>query len=72
MNEREELVRELATRYHIRGFEQSPLDREQASQFLSTLNDVKRRQHNETDKLQVRMIYECHDGAPDKFPGGKP
>ena len=53
MTEREELVRELATRYHIKGFEKSPLDREQASQFLLALNDVKRRQHSETDKLQV-------------------
>ena len=53
MAEREELVRELATKYHIKGVEQSPLEREEASQFLSNLNDVKRRQHAETDRLQV-------------------
>ena len=56
MGEREELVRDLATRYHIKGFEKSPLEREEASQFLATLNDIKRRQHAETDKLQVYSL----------------
>lgn len=54
MADREELVRELSAKYHIRGFEQSPLGREEASQFLSNLNDIKRRQHTETDRLQVK------------------
>ena len=53
MVEREELVRDLAARFHIKGFEQSPIEREQAHQFLASLNDVKRRQHAETDKLQL-------------------
>ena len=47
------LVRDLAARFHIKGFEQSPIEREQAHQFLAALNDVKRRQHAETDKLQL-------------------
>ena len=53
MVEREELVRDLSARFHIKGFEQSPIEREQAHQFLAALNDVKRRQHAETDKLQL-------------------
>ncbi|RDX42487.1 hypothetical protein OH76DRAFT_1362729 [Lentinus brumalis] len=64
-DERDALVRELATRYHIKGFEQSPLDREQASQFLSALNDVKRRQHNETDRLQVTLQKKIGDAELD-------
>ncbi|PIL22506.1 hypothetical protein GSI_15195 [Ganoderma sinense ZZ0214-1] len=53
MAEREELIRDLSSRFHIRGFEQSPVEREEAQQFLAALNDVKRRQHAETDRLQV-------------------
>ena len=53
MTEREELIRDLASRFHIKGFEQSPIEREEAQQFLAALNDVKRRQHAETDRLQV-------------------
>ncbi|KAI1789650.1 hypothetical protein LXA43DRAFT_1020614 [Ganoderma leucocontextum] len=53
MTEREELIRDLAARFHIKGFEQSPIEREEAQQFLVALNDVKRRQHAETDRLQV-------------------
>ena len=53
MVEREELIRDLAARFQIKGFEQSPIEREQAHQFLAALNDVKRRQHAETDRLQL-------------------
>lgn len=53
MLEREELIRDLAARFHIKGFEQSPIEREEAQQFLAAVNDVKRRQHAETDRLQV-------------------
>ncbi len=53
MAEREELIRDLTSRFHIKGFEQSPIEREEAQQFLAALNDVKRRQHAETDRLQV-------------------
>lgn len=54
MGEREEFVHELAAKFHIRGFEASPLEREGASQFLVALNEQKRRQQSEFDRIQVR------------------
>ncbi|TBU46351.1 hypothetical protein BD309DRAFT_1078711 [Dichomitus squalens] len=53
MLERDELIHDLAARFHIKGFEQSSIKREEAQQFIAALNDVKRRQHAETDRLQV-------------------
>ncbi|KAI0771249.1 hypothetical protein BD413DRAFT_604552 [Trametes elegans] len=53
--DREELIRDIASRHHIKGFESSQLERDQVIQFISTLNDAKRRQNVETDKLQSTL-----------------
>ncbi|KAH9891681.1 hypothetical protein C8Q73DRAFT_746760 [Cubamyces lactineus] len=51
--DREQLIHDIASRHHIKGYESSPLEREQVIQFISTLNDAKRRQNAETDRLQA-------------------
>ncbi|CDO71491.1 hypothetical protein BN946_scf184909.g85 [Trametes cinnabarina] len=51
--ERAELIRDLASRFHIRGYENPPFDRDQVVQFISTLGEAKRRQNAETDRLQA-------------------
>ncbi|OSD07185.1 hypothetical protein PYCCODRAFT_1402589 [Trametes coccinea BRFM310] len=53
ITERGELIRDLASRFHIRGYENPPFDREQVVQFISTLSEAKRRQNTETDRLQA-------------------
>ena len=56
MGEREVFVHELAAKFRIRGFDASPLEREQASEFLAALVEQRRRQQSDTDKLQVCYI----------------
>ncbi|KAL1950585.1 hypothetical protein VTO73DRAFT_5709 [Trametes versicolor] len=51
--DREELIHDIASRHHIKGFENSQLERDQVQQFISTLVDTKRRQNAETDRLQA-------------------
>ncbi|KAI0822321.1 hypothetical protein BC628DRAFT_691139 [Trametes gibbosa] len=53
--DREELIRDIASRHHIKGYENSPLERDQVLQFISTLGDAKRKQNAETDRLQAEI-----------------
>ncbi|KAI0322043.1 AAA domain-containing protein [Amylostereum chailletii] len=52
MTEREDLVRELASLHGIRGFEASPLDRDQVTDFTSRLDTLQRQKTVETERIQ--------------------
>ncbi|KAH9854720.1 hypothetical protein C2E23DRAFT_726150 [Lenzites betulinus] len=63
--DREELIRDIASRHHIKGYENSPLERDQVLQFISTLGDAKRRQNAETDRLQSTLQSKISDAERD-------
>lgn len=50
--DREELVRELSTKYELKGFDYSPLEKEKVAEFTSRLSDLLRRETMEAEKIQ--------------------
>ncbi|KAH9480437.1 DNA repair protein RAD50 [Psilocybe cubensis] len=52
INLREKAIHEIAEAHRIKGFSQSPLEREQVLNFLSKLGDVQRVSQNDFEKLQ--------------------
>lgn len=48
------MIRDIGAKYNIKGYDYLPLEREKVVEFLSRLGDVKRRQINETENLQVK------------------
>ncbi|KAF9219190.1 hypothetical protein BS17DRAFT_718386 [Gyrodon lividus] len=52
LTEREELIREISDKHHIKGYSHSPLEREKVNEFISRLGDLQRRERSEYEKLQ--------------------
>ncbi|KAI0345847.1 hypothetical protein BDW22DRAFT_1353452 [Trametopsis cervina] len=52
LRDREETIRELSTKHHLKGYDHSPLEREKIIEFITRLTDLQRNQNNETDSLQ--------------------
>ncbi|KAL6304328.1 P-loop containing nucleoside triphosphate hydrolase protein [Sparassis latifolia] len=50
--DRESSIRDISAKYQIKGFDHSPLSREQIQDFIVKLGDLRRRQHSETNRLQ--------------------
>ncbi|KZT23428.1 P-loop containing nucleoside triphosphate hydrolase protein [Neolentinus lepideus HHB14362 ss-1] len=50
--EREELIRDLSTKYQIKGYDYSPLEKEKAAEFTSRLSDLLRRETIDAEKIQ--------------------
>lgn len=58
LSDRMDLIRELAAKHDIRGFDRSPLEKEKIQEFTSRLSDMQRAKITETDNIQVfDMIY---------------
>lgn len=57
--EREQLIREIGEKYGIKGFSQSPLEREKIVEFLTRLGESQRKQKSDLEKLQVRQ-FTCY------------
>jgi DNA repair protein RAD50 len=53
--EREQLIRDIGNKYGIKGFNQSPLEREKIVEFLTRLGEFQRKQKSDLEKLQVRQ-----------------
>lgn len=39
----------------IKGYDHSPLEKEKVAEFIDKLSQLRKRQHNETETLQVRI-----------------
>ena len=54
MADREKLIRELAAKYNMKGFDHTPLEREKVVEFINRLSELQQRQNAEADRVQVR------------------
>ena len=54
VEDREALIRELSTRFHMKGFDHTPLEREHVAEFITTFTDVRNQQNTATEDIQVR------------------
>jgi DNA repair protein RAD50 len=55
MADREEVIRAISSKLHIKGFDHSPLERNEIVDFMVKLEDMQKRQKVEYEKHQV-----CH------------
>ncbi|TFK52414.1 hypothetical protein OE88DRAFT_1401845 [Heliocybe sulcata] len=55
LTEREQLIRDLSTKYQIKGYDYSPLEKEKASEFASRINELLRREAIEAEKIQEEV-----------------
>ncbi|XP_006462486.1 hypothetical protein AGABI2DRAFT_206829, partial [Agaricus bisporus var. bisporus H97] len=53
--EREQLIHEISEKHKIKGFNYSPLEREKAHEFLSRLDELRRKQIADLDKIQTEI-----------------
>jgi DNA repair protein RAD50 len=53
--EREELIREISNKHHIKGYNHSPLEREKINEFIYRLGDLQSKQRSEYEKLQSEI-----------------
>ncbi|CAL1713176.1 unnamed protein product [Somion occarium] len=51
--DREELVRDLAAKHQLRGYDHSPLEKEQVLEFTTKLSELQRKQIIEADNIQA-------------------
>jgi DNA repair protein RAD50 len=51
--EREQLIHEISEKHKIKGFNYSPLEREKAHEFLSRLDELRRKQNADLERIQV-------------------
>ncbi|KAF9463040.1 hypothetical protein BDZ94DRAFT_1362864 [Collybia nuda] len=59
--EREQLIREIGEKYGIKGFSQTPLEREKVIEFLTRLSESQRTQKSELEKLQNELRIEAEE-----------
>ncbi|CCM03496.1 uncharacterized protein FIBRA_05630 [Fibroporia radiculosa] len=52
IEDREATIKQICAKYQIQGFDQTPLERDKVLEFITKLEDLRRRQNTETDKLQ--------------------
>ncbi|THH27305.1 hypothetical protein EUX98_g6880 [Antrodiella citrinella] len=50
--DREELIREIAAKHQMKGYDHTHLSRDEILEFISKLSDLQRSQNRETEKLQ--------------------
>ena len=63
IEESEALIRSIGAKYHLKGYDYSPLEREKVVEFISRFDDLRRRHNAETESLQVRSNYTQHLGG---------
>ncbi|KAH9922826.1 P-loop containing nucleoside triphosphate hydrolase protein [Epithele typhae] len=52
-NQRDTVVRDVATKHRLRGYDSAPFTPEQISRFMGEFGDLKRKQSAESDRLQI-------------------
>ncbi|KDQ62331.1 hypothetical protein JAAARDRAFT_66083 [Jaapia argillacea MUCL 33604] len=55
VSDREELIRTIAGKYQMKGYDHSPLEKEKVADFISRLEDLVRQKASETEKLQSEV-----------------
>lgn len=55
--DRETLIHEICTKQGIKGFDHSPLERDQVLDFLERLSNMQAKQNDETEDLQVGNVH---------------
>lgn len=53
LQDREQLIKDLAARYSMKGFEAGPLDRDQVLNFITRITESQQRLNVESEDLKV-------------------
>lgn len=56
--QREQAIREIAGVYRLKGYDQTPLERDKVLEFLARLSELQRKQQVEYENLQVRKYLD--------------
>ncbi|KAF9475656.1 hypothetical protein BDN70DRAFT_955105 [Pholiota conissans] len=59
--EREQEIRHLAAKYGLKGYEQTPLERDKVLEFLARLNEVHGKKRSEYEKYQAELNAKTDD-----------
>ncbi|KAF7792625.1 hypothetical protein EIP86_003722 [Pleurotus ostreatoroseus] len=61
VEDRETLIRELSNRFHMKGFDHTPLEREHVAEFITTFTDVRNQQNTATEDIQREYKLKSDD-----------
>ena len=54
--DREERIGDISAKYSIRGYDHSPLSKQEVAEFSEKLRDLRKRLTSEYDEVQVRFL----------------